>query len=66
MTPTTRELIFCRIEKLQTEKKAIQTSIERIIERQDTDSMEFVEMWQIDIESMDLQMAFLKQQLFHS
>lgn len=64
MTPITKELIFCRIEKLQAEKNSIQTSIDRIIERNDIDSMEFIEIWQIDIELIESSIEHLKKLLF--
>jgi len=66
MTPTTKELIFCRIETLKSEIDSIKQTIERCQKKQDELGMDFIEIWEIDIECLEIQIQFLKKKLFHS
>jgi len=67
LTPTTKELIFCRIIELE---KDIRTKNDMIIKVNampidDKGTQEFIEFWELEIELMDTQIEQLKFLLFN-
>lgn len=64
LTPTTKELIYHKIKEREQEVRMIRKGISQIPEEDTYGKREFVEMWELEIEFLEIEIEHWKKLLF--